>query len=410
MKSYQIENIKNQLSELSGKVIVFGIGTIGKLTYDILTKQGVEVDFFCDSDERKIEYKYKNTPVVLPKDLSKFEKNTAIFVSHDYFNGVIPNLKENGFEQIYDSVELLKKTEVDKIYEGPLYPLKLKRRIDYYSEMAKKNTYSDSGKLNLKSIDIQITERCSLKCKDCCNLMQYYTKPINAETQEVLDSTKKIMSVVDHLDEFRVLGGDPFMNKEMHKVVNELVKYENCDRVIIYTNATIIPKNEQLDCLRHPKVILEITNYGVESRAHEKLLELANNEGIKFSTFNCNTWQDCGTITQNSNKSIDDIKHQFNNCCNSDLVTLLHGQLYRCPFSANGENLKAFKEDKKSIIDLRDPNLSDKELKDKIMDLYYGKEYLSACFYCKGRDYQSVNIKSATQTKTPLKFDVVKEL
>ena len=276
--------------------------------------------------------------------------------------------------------------------------------------MAKKNTYSHSGKLNLKSIDIQITERCSLKCKDCSNLMQYYAKPINAETQQVLDSTKRIMSVVDHLDEFRVLGGDPFMNKEMHKVVNELVKYENCDRVVIYTNATIIPKNEQLDCLKNPKVILEITNYGEASRAHEKLKDLTNAEGIKYSTFNCNTWQDCGTITHNSKKGTEEIKHQFNNCCNSDLVTLLHGKLYRCPFSANGENLKAFKEDDDCVIDLTSPNISQEKLKDKIMELYYGKEYLSACFYCKGRDYQSTNIQAAIQTKTPLKIDIVEKL
>ena len=36
-------------------------------------------------------------------------------------------------------------------------------------------------KLNLKTIDIQVTERCSLKCKDCSNLMQYYERPQNSE-------------------------------------------------------------------------------------------------------------------------------------------------------------------------------------------------------------------------------------
>ena len=130
---------------------------------------------------------------------------------------------------------------------------------------------------------------------------------------------------------------------------------------------------------------MEITNYGQPSRNHQKLLELANNEGIKFSSFNCNIWQDCGTITQNSKKSIDDIKHRFNNCCNSDLVTLLHGKLYRCPFSANGANLRAFNEDTKSVIDLTETEVDGNILKNKIMELYYGKEFLNACFYCKVR-------------------------
>ena len=49
-------------------------------------------------------------------------------------------------------------------------------------------------------------------------------------------------------------------------------------------------------------------------------------------------------------KSEKEIINQFNNCCNSDLITLLHGKLYRCPFSANGNNLKAFNENSSDII------------------------------------------------------------
>ena len=84
------------------------------------------------------------------------------------------------------------------------------------------------------------------------------------------------MSVVDHVNEFRVLGGDPFMNKEMHKVVNKLSKFENNSRIVIYTNATILPKDEQLECLRNKKVGLEITNYGTASRQHDALVELCD--------------------------------------------------------------------------------------------------------------------------------------
>ncbi len=30
--------------------------------------------------------------------------------------------------------------------------------------------------LNVKHLDLVLTEKCSLKCKDCSNLMQYYAK------------------------------------------------------------------------------------------------------------------------------------------------------------------------------------------------------------------------------------------
>ena len=80
--------------------------------------------------------------------------------------------------------------------------------------MGRKDDYISNGKLNVKSIDVQITEKCSLKCKDCSNLMQYYQKPIDTEQGLLFKSIDKIMNCVDQLDEFRVLGGDPFMYKK----------------------------------------------------------------------------------------------------------------------------------------------------------------------------------------------------
>ena len=39
----------------------------------------------------------------------------------------------------------------------------------------------------------------------------------------------------------------------MHKIVNKMTQYENISRIVIYTNATIVPKGEQLECLKNKK-------------------------------------------------------------------------------------------------------------------------------------------------------------
>ena len=36
---------------------------------------------------------------------------------------------------------------------------------------------------------------------------------------------------------FRILGGDPFMNKKMYEVVNKVVEYKNVEQIVVYTNA-----------------------------------------------------------------------------------------------------------------------------------------------------------------------------
>ena len=88
------------------------------------------------------------------------------------------------------------------------------------------------------------------------------------------------MTCIDQLDEFRVLGGDPFMNKSLYKIINKLTTYDKVNKVVIYTNARIVPKGENLEALRHKKVLLDITNYGVSSTAHDKLVELCKKENL----------------------------------------------------------------------------------------------------------------------------------
>ena len=72
-------------------------------------------------------------------------------------------------------------------------------------------------------------------------------------------------------------------------------------------------------------------------------------------------------------------------------------------------NLRAFNEDTKSVIDLTETYFRYNILKNKIMELYYVKEFLNACFYFNFRDYQSVDIKSncSDVKKLIFKFETI---
>ena len=398
------------------EIVIFGAGTIGRLTFGALKSKNINPSYFCDSDIRKQKSKIEGIEVISPETLYNFDKaNTDIFISANYFKSILPSVKKQGFENIYVATELLEASDIHNLYKkmdrkffvGELFPLKLERTVAFYNEMGRKEDYINSGKLNIKTIDVQITEKCSLKCKDCSNLMQYYTKPIDSELSTLLESVDKFMRCVDSLDEFRILGGDPFMSKDLHKIINKLVTYDQCKKVVVYTNARIVPKGNNLEALKNDKVILDITNYGESSSAHLKVIELAKKENIAFSTMRCTTWQDCGRIIPFSNKNVNDLEHQFTNCCNSDLITLLHGKLYRCPFSANGVNLNAIPQKSTDEVDLLNKELTLDETREQIKKLCYEKKYLEACYYCNGRDYSSVDINSAIQTKKPMEYTKV---
>ena len=89
------------------------------------------------------------------------------------------------------------------------------------------------------------------------------------------------------------------------------------------------------------------------------------------------------------------------------LLSLLHGKLYRCPFAANGINLKAIPRNPSDEVDLINSSFNTKELRKQIKKLCYDKKYLTACSYCNGRDYSTASTPAAVQTIKPLNYETV---
>ena len=208
------------------------------------------------------------------------------------------------------------------------------------------------------------------------------------------------MKVVDTIYEFRVVGGEPFINKQIGKVINRLLEYKTIKEIVIYTNATIIPKGENFDCLKNDRVFVEITDYGNLSRKKDELIKLLEENNIRYTSI-VPVWTDSGKLRY-QNASEEELIEKFNNCCMIDKTTILNGKLYRCPFSANAHNLNAIPQNKDDVVDLGDDSKSIDEIKVAVDQLHRNKKYLEACKHCNGRDHLAPKIKPAIQTKKPL--------
>ena len=408
MENCNIDQFKTQLSSNKNKVVLFGAGNVGEIALYSCNQLGIPVDFFCDNNKKKQDSKFLGVETIYPEELKKLGNNVNIFVSNNNALSVSSQLKKEGFKKIYNCTNLFKKTDFSNptnIKTQAASSVKIKRKVEFYDSMCLKNSYESTGTLHIKSLDVQVTERCSLKCKNCCNLMQYYERPVNAEFDLLFLSLDRFVAAVDKIDEFRVIGGDPFMNKEMYKAVNKLKEYDKVDKIVIYTNAKIIPKGENLNCLKHNKVVLDISNYGGElASKHPEILKVLKDNNVTYSYSTFDTWSDSGRITPFQNRTEGENKRVFSECCNRDTLSVLHGILYRCPFQANAHNLKAIPENKSDYVNLADDKVPLNTLKKEIKKLAYHKDYLTACLYCNGRDYTVPDIKAAEQTKRPLSY------
>ena len=406
MKNLNINHLVRTIKMSNAPVVLFGAGKYGKLALYALEKLGIKVNYFCDDTIKN--NKYLDIPIISPDKLNSLQSDANIFICSSYaIDSIDTRLKEKNFNNIFNCINLFENTDFNDINSDNMNFYEIRRRIELYKEECNSIETTDPNSLDIKYVDIVITEACSMKCESCSNLMQYYIKPRNSDFDLLFKSIDKLMNVTNTLYEFRILGGEPFVNKQIGKIVYRLLEYKNSKNIVIYTNATIIPKNENFECLKNNNVLVDITNYGNLSKRHDELIEIFKLNNIKYTT-NIPIWTDSGTINYQK-KSEEKLIHMFKNCCVNDILTLLNGKLYRCPFSANATNLKSIPIDESDYVDLSDDNKNLETIKNEIRNLYKNKKYLTACSYCNGRDYTTPIIKAAIQTKKPLVIPPIPE-
>ena len=317
---YNNKNLKNLLDQNEGKVVIRGAGTLGKLAINALHKLNIKVDYFWEDDPKKQGLKYCDIDVLDANQIIMLGNNVNIFVASNYLSVIIPQIQKLGLKNIFEVYELIKNTDYKNIISSTdkeihnfgevktfpfnQRPIEIDRVLDtHYTGLQTQNSKTfkgtASGKLNIKYIDLVITERCSMKCVDCSNLMQYYKNPRNSTFEEVKKSVEVTMSSIDYLSEFRVIGGEPFMNKDIGKIIDLLKTFKNLSRIVIYTNATIVPKNETLKSLMHEKVSLDITRYETHKHSinnHEKLMNVLKENKINYITHTADRWTDSGRV------------------------------------------------------------------------------------------------------------------
>ena len=416
MINYSISNLESSLKIENNKIAIHGAGDCGRNVLYGFETRGIKVDFFIDTDVSKQQKLFCGIKTISLDEFNKISPNGYLFIAHDYFIPVMEELKKLNFKNYYNSVDILENTNFSdgnkkKKKYPDMTPIKLERGLKkhkYGAQIAERlfNKIKNNI-LTIKHMDVVITERCSLKCKDCANLMQYYEKPQNSDLEILFKSLDRMMECVDQIYEFRVLGGDPFMNKEMYKVVNKLSGFKNVEKVVVYTNAKIIPRDENLECLKNEKVRLDITNYGSLSSKHDEIIKLLNENNIEYETDLVELWDDIGEIKYEK-KNNQQLKKVFEDCCAKEIFTILDGVVYKCPVSAHGTKLNAVPYDSKyDGVNLFDESVSIPELKTKLKDFHDNDQYVSACNYCKGRGYGAGSIKSAIQTKKPLPIEKI---
>lgn len=387
------------------KIIIFGTGNFGKIVLKSLETVNKKIIGFADNNKNNWGNKIFNYEIFSEEKIKHDYKDSLYIIASLNYPYIKRQLQNLGINNFLDCDSLFSNIELDLENCGTEWSSKRsKEQIDTYMFAVFSEQNKKEGKLTVKHLDLVLTEKCSLKCKDCSNLMQYYAKPVDEDFEILKNSLNNFLNTVDFVNEIRLIGGEPLLYKKIGEVMELLLKHKNFNKIYIYTNGTIVFKNNKMNIFQNEKVLFRISDYGKVSKNVKPLEEELSRLKINFLTEKVTRWQDCAKIKlydrpQTLNEFI------YGNCCVNQFLTLLHGKLYLCPFQAHAENLKAIPVSKEQNIDL--VNVEKQKIKERISRLYFETLCLDACKYCNGRDPNVDNVDAAIQTAEPIRYQQI---
>lgn len=381
------------------KIIVYGAGTIGEYVYYILNSHGVSIEAFCD--RLKLNQYYFNIPVISPEEIIDYKDECILIAaSGNQFTEIYENLQKKEILDVYNVYSLLENVNFDREI--------LSENAKDYERIIENFFWKEKARIDLESIylenlDLVITQRCSLKCKNCCNLMQYYDNPKDCIFEEVITQFDKMLKYVDEIYNLFIIGGEPFMNKDIYDYIEYYIENPKIKYITVFTNATIMPEIDRLKYINRNKLQFAISDYGSKSTKFNEIYEILDRWKIHKTIYRYDSWYDLGLLKEHDYTK-EKIGQVYKDCfCRA--LTFFDGKLYCCPYSAHGRTLEAIPEAENDAVSFDD--LCKDDMEKKRFDLKYfihNKTMDLACKYCNGKNLSIPVVAVADQVKEPMKY------
>lgn len=235
---------------------------------------------------------------------------------------------------------------------------------------------------------------CSLRCKYCAAGNQYADRKVYDPKQTVADFNK-LMSVC-RTKQVNIQGGEVFLNPKFTEFLNLFSQMENlanCESVAVFTNATVIPTDEQLKAYKKielPKKLM-ISNYDLPNVKVDKFISKIQEYDLKYVLFPQDRfWFHPGSPLQEIGYTDEELKEVIRRCtkfCRASKI--IDGKFFVC-----GQNGYALYDKLNDFVDVR--NCPQEELRERLYSHVYKMESYDICKYCRGV-YEGVEQVSAAE-------------
>lgn len=262
-----------------------------------------------------------------------------------------------------------------------------------------------------KRFSLNVTFRCTLKCKLCCAYAPYYPKPVPHYTYEELTKCiSKIFELADSVEIFTVSGGESLLHRQLPEIFDYLKQFKHriVKRLELITNGTLVPDDRLIESLKNADVRVLMDDYGsVLSTKADEIVSVLEGTGISYDR-RYHRDDDKGAHHGGWFKvlelpdipsSYEEGKKLFSKCIQANELRcnpVIDGKIYVCPPYEYFVKLGKIPLGQDYFIDLYDDKTPLPEQREKVRK-FLKIDCLPSCRYCPGWLTTSKRYKPAEQ-------------
>lgn len=229
-------------------------------------------------------------------------------------------------------IQQLKRTKIKRvgIFKFSAHDFRKKIQFDEFADSKYIVWLYKLEKPVLPYLEVNVEDACNLKCKGCTHFSNLFEELSSADLQQFKQDIMQIRKK-SYVIQLRLLGGEPLLNKELHKFVEISRKsLPNAD-ISIVTNGLLIPKQkpELFEIMRDNNVGFLITKYKPTMHMKDKIENILQKNKVDYFFERDMVYEFTKTLSMKGDSNTE-VSQKM--CISLGCRFLRNGRLYKCPF------------------------------------------------------------------------------
>lgn len=394
-------------SSRSHEFVIVGAARGGWYAIQVLRKLGLHPR--CISDMRSPENaQLLEIPIFTHEETFKNHQKTQAVMAQ-----LEPDAAKGAAESItnkYDFIEpMFLMDEIVHFFMTEMVGRPVNKR-KYWDAIGKYEAKEKSCVSVSPSVSYVMTEKCSLNCQNCGAFVPDIDDPETFDFKSIISDIEKYCDAFDVVHHIALQGGEPFMHKNIDKVVREIAKISNLLFIDIVTNGTINPKDATMCEIKKNGAAIVMSDYGEHSPKKVSLMSNCerHNVFLDYHVYTDRLWGAQFPI-EKRNRSPQENNRTFRECVADKYLCcqIMNGQLHRCSFSNFTNRLNYIPDFKTDYVDMA--TVPENKLSSEIRRVALREGPLNACDFCPGLDRDlveaGVQIPKRKKQRTTIKSD-----